>query len=60
MNLDNKPIKVNWEWKEWLDSREARRAVAQRIGPPVSRRKSSSSDARLRALFNGDRGPDFR
>ena len=59
-STDSKTIKVCWEWNEWLESRAARRAVAQKIGPAVSRRNSSSSDTKLRALFNGKRGPDFR
>ncbi len=57
-NSDKQP-KVSWEWQEWLDSRAARRAVSKKIGPPVSRRKTSSSDKRLRSLFKGERGPEF-
>jgi len=61
MNSGNKrqPPKVSWEWQEWLDSRAARRAVAQKVGKPISRRTSSSSDKKLRSLFRGERGPDF-
>ena len=54
------PIRVSWTWEEWLSSREARRQVAARVGPDVVRRAGSSSDRRLRRLFNGERGPDFR
>ncbi len=52
-------VKVHWTWEEWKLSRDARRAVALRIGPAVSRRSSSSSDGRLKAAFEGERGPDF-
>ncbi len=52
--------KVHWEWDEWLESRAARRRISEKIGPGVSRRKSSSADKKLRRLFNGERGPDFR
>lgn len=55
----DKQPKVSWEWQEWLDSRAARRAVSQKVGTPVSRRKASSSDKRLRSLFKGERGPGF-
>ena len=54
------PVKVSWTWEEWLSSREARREVAARVGPEVVRRARSSSDRRLRRLFEGERGPDFR
>ncbi len=53
-------IKVSWKWEEWLASRGARREVAARVGPDVVRRAGSSSDRRLRPLFDGERGPDFR
>ncbi len=50
-------LKTDWTWEEWLASRAQRRAVARRIDPPVVRRKESSSDARLRPAFGGERGP---
>lgn len=53
------PLKTDWTWDEWLASRAARRAAADKIGPPVTRRKESSSDRRLRAAFQGERGPTF-
>ncbi|MCY3761426.1 MAG: hypothetical protein OXH50_09260 [Gemmatimonadetes bacterium] len=53
------PIQASWEWEEWLASREARREVAARVGPGVVRRAGSSSDRRLRRLFEGERGPAF-
>ena len=54
-----KSLKVDWTWEEWQASRAARKAVADRVGPPVIRRKDSSSDRRLRRVFNGERGPAF-
>jgi len=52
-------IKHHWTWEEWQQSRAARREVALRVGPPVSRRRHSSSDKRLKAAFRGERGPRF-
>lgn len=52
-------IKVNWTWEEWLESRSARKAVTEKYGSAITRRKESSSDKRLRSAFNGNRGPDF-
>lgn len=40
--------------------RAARRAVTDRISEASVRRKASSSDPRLRAAFDGQRGPTFR
>lgn len=53
------PIKTDWTWEEWQESRAARRAATAKIGPPVTRRRESSSDRRLRRAFDGERGPDF-
>ncbi len=52
-------LKTDWTWEEWQASRARRRAVAARIGPPVVRRKGSSSDSRLSKAFDGERGPRF-
>jgi hypothetical protein len=52
-------LKTDWTWEEWQASRAKRRAVALRIGPPVIRRRESSSDSRLRPAFEGERGPRF-
>lgn len=54
------PLKTRWTWLEWQESRAARRAVADRVGPPIVRREQSSSDRRLRNAFDGNRGPAFR
>lgn len=58
MNSTGK-IKIAWTWEEWQRSRKARRAVTDRITPSSVRRKQSASDKRLRATFDGRRGPDF-
>jgi len=50
-------MKTSWTWEEWMASRPARQALARSIGPAVIRRKRSSSDRRLKALFNGRRAP---
>ena len=52
-------LKTSWSWEEWQAGRAARRRAASRVGPPTVRRKRSSSDRRLRAAFNGERGPAF-
>jgi hypothetical protein len=52
-------LKVSWTWEEWQASRAARKAVSDRFGPPVTRRRESSSDRRLRRAFKGERGPAF-
>ncbi|NLB68269.1 MAG: hypothetical protein GX804_01075 [Lentisphaerae bacterium] len=54
-----KTIKIHWTWEEWLLSRKARKEATAKIGPSVTRRKKSSSDKRLRAAFDGERGPKF-
>ena len=40
-------LKTSWGWEEWQQSREARRAVAIRIGRAVVHQKAGSSDSRL-------------
>ena len=52
-----KPLKTSWTWEEWQAMRQVRRELSLRVGRPVCRRKESSSDARLRAAFNGQRAP---
>ena len=52
-------LKTDWTWEEWQQSRAPRRAVAERIGPPLIRRLESSSDRRLRQAFRGQRSPAF-
>ena len=47
-------------WEEWLKGRRARRETGYRVAPKIIRRPSSSSDKRLRRLFNGERGLPFK
>ena len=53
------PIDKPISWEDWLKGRRARRELSQRIAPGINRRESSSSDKRLRAQFNGERGLPF-
>jgi hypothetical protein len=47
-------------WEDWLAGRRARRETGEKVAPPVIQRKESSSDKRLRALYNGERGLPFK
>lgn len=53
------PIEGSISWADWLKGRRARRESSQLVAPGVIRRKSSSSDRRLKKLFNGERGLPF-
>jgi hypothetical protein len=53
------PIEGSISWKDWLKGRRYRRELGNRVAPGVIRRKSSSSDRRLKKLFNGERGLPF-
>ena len=53
------PIDRPISWEDWLKGRRARRETSQLLAPGVIRRDSSSSDKRLRKLFNGERGLPF-
>ena len=70
--LDNDMVKRRWyiprmntaesrvmTWEEWQKGRLRRRKLGEMVAPKVIRRKSSSSDKRLKALFDGARGPAF-
>ena len=46
-------------WEDWLKCRRWRRELGNRVTPGVIRRPRSSSDRRLRKLFNGQRGLPF-
>lgn len=46
-------------WEDWLKGRHARRELGNRVAPEIIRRTESSSDRRLRALFDGERGLPF-
>ena len=65
MNLKSKapcipiPIDGVLSYEDWLKGLRFRREVSQLVAPGVIRRKTSSSDRRLKALFNGERGLPF-
>jgi hypothetical protein len=46
-------------WEDWNAGRKARRKTGLRVAPEVIRRESSSSDKRLRELYDGERGLPF-
>jgi len=47
-------------WADWLEGRHARRETGNRVAPKIIQRSFSSSDKRLRRLFNGARGLPFK
>ena len=53
------PLEGAISWEDWLKGRRARRESSQLVAPGINRRKSSSSDRRLKKLFNGERGLPF-
>jgi hypothetical protein len=63
MNLKLKvpsiPIEGSISYKDWLKGRRFRRQLSKLVAPGVIRRKSSSSNRRLRKLFKGERGLPF-
>jgi len=63
MNLNSKvpsiPIEGLISYEDWLKGRRYRRELSKLVAPGVIRRESSSSDRRLKKLFNGERGLPF-
>jgi hypothetical protein len=53
------PIEGSISWEDWLKGRRARRESSKLVVPGVIRRQRSSSDRRLKKLFNGERGLPF-
>ena len=53
------PIEGAISWEDWLKGRRARRESSKLVAPGIIRRKSSSSDRRLKTLFKGERGLPF-
>ncbi len=47
-------------WEDWLRGRRTRRETGNRVTAEIIRRPTSSSDKRLRTLFNGERGLPFK
>lgn len=54
------PMNDVMSWEDWLKGRRARRQGGELVGPTVIRREFSSSDKRLRALYNGAGGLPFK
>jgi hypothetical protein len=54
------PMNEVISWEDWLKGRRARRETVNKVAPEIIRRPSSSSDRRLRQLYNGERGLPFR
>jgi len=50
-------MKTRWTWAEWQAGRAARRARSEAVAPGPCGRAESSSDRRLRAAYDGRRGP---
>ena len=53
------PIEGSISYADWLKGRRHRRELGNRVAPEIIRRKTSSSDRRLKKLFNGERGLPF-
>ncbi len=53
------PIEGTISYQNWLRGRRLRRELSKLVAPGIVRRQSSSSDRRLRKLFNGERGLPF-
>ena len=53
------PIEGSISYQDWLRGRRLRRELSKLVAPGIVRRQSSSSDRRLRKLFEGERGLPF-
>ena len=54
------PMNEPMRWEDWLKGRRVRRETGMKVAPEIIRRPSSSSDRRLRNLYNGERGLPFK
>ena len=54
------PMNEFMNWEDWLAGRRARRETGNKVAPEIIRRPSSSSDRRLRRLYNGERSRPFK
>ena len=54
------PMNEFMNWEDWLAGRRARRETGNKVAPEIIRRPTSSSDRRLRQLYNGERGLPFQ
>jgi len=63
MNWESKvpsiPIEGSISYEDWLKGRRHRRELSKLAAPGVIRRTGSSSDRRLKKLFQGERGLPF-
>jgi hypothetical protein len=50
------PIDGTMSYEDWLKGRRYRREIGNLVAPETIRRKTSSSDRRLKKLFKGERG----
>jgi hypothetical protein len=53
------PLEGAISYEDWLKGRRFRREISKRVSPGIIRRETSSSDRRLRKLFDGERGLPF-
>lgn len=53
------PMNEVMPYEDWLKGRRARRMTGMRVAPEIIRRKEGPDDARLRKLYNGERGLPF-
>jgi hypothetical protein len=47
-------------WEDWLAGHRARRETGEKVAPGIIRREASSSDKRLRELYEGERALPFK
>jgi len=55
------PIKPDrcYTWEQWQAGRAERRRLGNLVAPAIIRRKEGPDDKRLRATYDGERGPPF-
>ena len=58
-NVPSIPIEGSISYEDWLKGRRYRRELSKLVAPGIIRRKSSSSDRRLKKIFKGERGLPF-
>ncbi|HYE78882.1 MAG TPA: hypothetical protein VEI97_12930, partial [bacterium] len=55
----NIPPERRFTWEQWQAGRAERRRLGNLVARSIIRRQESSSDARLKKTFEGERGPEF-
>lgn len=53
------PPERRFTWEQWQAGRAERRRLGNLVAKSIIRRSESSSDARLKQSFEGERGPAF-